>query len=52
MFELYANRKEGDTQYKFESVSTNYLTAFDENNPATMRFTPVSGKNVMIGKRR
>lgn len=48
MFELYAQRK-GDTQYKFESISTSYLTTLDENHPAKMIITPTSGKSVNDG---
>lgn len=43
-FELYA-QFDGDKPLKYSSISTNYLSALDENLPAMMQITPTIGTN-------
>lgn len=41
-FEIYPETT-GPKPVKYESTSTNYLTTLDDENPATMSYTPTSG---------
>lgn len=43
-FEIYPETSE-TKPIKYESTATNYLTAFDDEIPAMMQYTPTSGKH-------